>query len=132
MTALPLTALVTVAALFLYFFMGLRVGQARGKYDVAAPATSGHPIFERHFRVHMNTLEWLPMFLAGLWMFAAWHGDMLAAVIGVIWIIGRGLFMVAYVADPKKRTTGFLIQFVATFVLLIGAAAGAIMSLVSA
>jgi glutathione S-transferase len=132
MTALPLTALVTVAALFLYFFMGLRVGQARGKYDVAAPATSGHPIFERHFRVHMNTLEWLPMFLAGLWMFAAWYGDMLAAVIGVIWIIGRVLFMVAYVADPKKRTTGFLIQFVATFVLLIGAAAGAIMSLVSA
>lgn len=132
MTALPLTALVTVAALFLYFFMGLRVGQARGKYEVAAPATAGHPIFERHFRVHMNTLEWLPMFLAGLWMFAAWHGDMLAAVIGVIWIIGRALFMVAYVADPKKRTTGFLIQFAATFVLLIGAGAGAITSLVSA
>jgi glutathione S-transferase len=126
MTSLPLTVLVTCAALALYFFMILRVGQARGKSGIAAPAMTGDPEFERHVRVQMNTLEWLPMFLAGLWMFAAFHGDLVAAAIGAVWIIGRTLFMIGYVAEPRRRTVGFLIQMVATVVLLLGSVAGAV------
>lgn len=115
-------ALVTVAALLVYLWMGIRVGQARAKCRIAAPAMSGDPILERHIRAHYNTLEWLPPFLAGLWLFAIYWNDLVAAALGVVWIVGRILYALGYVADPKKREAGFLIQLAATAVLLFGAA----------
>ena len=60
------TALVTILALLVYFWMGLRVAGARGKAGIAAPAMTGEPVLERTIRAHYNTLEWLPMFLVGL------------------------------------------------------------------
>ena len=50
-------ALVTLLALFVYVWTLARAGGARGKFGVEAPATTGHPEFERHFRVQANTLE---------------------------------------------------------------------------
>lgn len=115
-------ALVTVAALLTYVWMGVRVGQARAKCGIAAPAMSGDPVLERHIRVHYNTLEWLPTFLAGLWLFALYWNDLVAAGLGVVWIVGRIVYALGYVADPKKREAGFIIQLAATAVLLFGAA----------
>ena len=115
-------ALVTVAALLTYFWMGLRVGRARAKSGVAAPAMTGDPILERHIRVHYNTLEWLPIFLAAMWLFAIYWNDLIAAGLGVVWIVGRIVYALGYVADPKKREAGFLIQLAATAILLFGAA----------
>ncbi|MCE2890895.1 MAG: MAPEG family protein [Hyphomonadaceae bacterium] len=119
MSTLPLTSLVTLVTIILFFFMGLRVAKARGTYNIPAPATSGDPIFERHFRVQMNTLEWLPMFLPALWLAAIWQSDMVAAGLGLVWIIGRIIYMLAYVADPKTRSLGFVIQMLATLVLIL-------------
>ena len=79
-------ALVTIAALLVYIWMGVRVGQARAKSGVAAPAMTGDPILERHIRVHYNTLEWLPIFLAGLWLFAIYWNDLFAAGLGLSWL----------------------------------------------
>lgn len=120
------TALVTLLALVVYFFMGLSVGRARGRYKVAAPATTGDPVFERYFRVHMNTLEWLPIFLPSLWLFAAYRGDQVAASLGAVWVVGRILYMASYVRDPKSRSAGFAIQGLAALALLIGALVGAL------
>ncbi len=119
MFTLPLTSLVTLAAIILFFVMGLRVAKARGTYNIPAPATSGDPIFERHFRVQMNTLEWLAMFLPALWLGAIWHSDGVAAGLGLVWIIGRIIYMVAYVADPKTRSLGFVVQMLATLSLIL-------------
>jgi glutathione S-transferase len=116
---LPLTSLVTLGAVILFFVMALRVGKARGTYNVPAPATSGDPIFERHFRVQMNTLEWLAMFLPALWLGAVWHSDVVAAGLGLVWIVGRIIYMVAYVADPKTRSLGFVVQMLATLSLIL-------------
>ena len=113
-------ALVTIAALLVYIWMGVRVGQARAKSGVAAPAMTGDPILERHIRVHYNTLEWLPIFLAGLWLFAIYWNDLIAAGVGLVWILGRIVYQLGYVADPKKRELGFLIQALAVAVLLFG------------
>ena len=124
-------ALVTVAALLTYFWMGLRVGQARAKCGVAAPAMTGDPILERHIRVHYNTLEWLPTFLAGLWLFAIYWNDLVAAGLGEAWIVGRIVYALGYVADPKKREAGFIIQLAATAVLLAGAAGRIVWTLVT-
>jgi glutathione S-transferase len=118
----PLVAMVTLAALLLYFYMGLRVGQGRSKYNVEAPAVVGHPAFERDYRIQMNTLEWLPIFLASLWLFAlAWGDDRIAAAIGLVWIIGRVLYLTGYAKAAESRGPGFGIQALAAGVLLFGA-----------
>jgi len=118
----PLVAIVTLLALLVYFYMGLRVGQGRTKYNVAAPATTGHPDFERDYRIQMNTLEWLPLFLVSLWLFAiAWGSDLIAAGIGLVWIIGRILYLTGYSRAAEARGPGFGIQALATGVLLFGA-----------
>jgi glutathione S-transferase len=114
------TALVTLLALLVYFYMGLRVGQARSKYGVAAPAISGNLDFERVFRVHANTLEWLPPFLVSLWLFSAYVGDVWAAGVGVVWIVGRILYLTGYTRAADARETGFITQALAVAVLLFG------------
>jgi glutathione S-transferase len=115
------TALVTLAALLLYFYMSLRVGQARSKYNVPAPAMSGDPDFERAFRVQANTLEWLPIFLPSLWLFSFYWNDAVAAGLGAVWIVGRFLYMTGYSRAASSRSTGFAIQSFATAILLFGA-----------
>ncbi|HWF75655.1 MAG TPA: MAPEG family protein [Caulobacteraceae bacterium] len=118
----PLVAIVSLLALLLYFYMSLRVGQGRSKYGVAAPAVTGHPDFERDYRIQMNTLEWLPIFLVSLWLFAiSWGSDLVAAGIGVVWLIGRVLYLTGYSRAAEARGPGFGIQALAAGVLLFGA-----------
>lgn len=125
--AYPLTAIVTVLALLLYFYMGLRVAGARGRYNIPAPAISGNDDFERIFRVQANTLEWLPIFLPSLWMFAFfWRLDWLAAAGGLVWVIGRLAYMIGYSRAAPARSMGFLIQFIGAVFLLLGSLAGAV------
>ena len=116
-----LVAIFTILALLLYVVMGFRVGQARSKYGVAAPAITGAPEFERHFRVQANTLEWLAIFLPSLWLFALYWDDRIAAGLGAVWIIGRFLYMTGYAREASARSAGFGIQALATAVLLFGA-----------
>jgi glutathione S-transferase len=115
------TSLITLLAIAVYFYSGLLVGRARGTYGVKAPATTGHPQFERLFRGQMNTLEWLPMFLPALWLFALSVGDALAAVLGVVWIVGRLLYISSYAKAAEKRGPGFGVQAIAAFALWLGA-----------
>jgi uncharacterized membrane protein YecN with MAPEG domain len=123
------TALVTLLALVEYFWMSLQVGRARGKCGIHPPAMTGDPALERAVRVHYNTLEWLPIFFASLWLFAIYWNELVAAGLGLVWILGRLLYATGYMADPAKRSTGFLIQFVASAVLLLGAMGRIIYSL---
>ena len=118
----PLVAIVSLLALLLYFYMSLRVGQGRSKYGVEAPAVTGHPDFERAYRIQMNTLEWLPLFMVSLWLFAlSWDADLISAGIGLVWIIGRILYLTGYSKAAAARGPGFGIQALATAVLLFGA-----------
>jgi uncharacterized membrane protein YecN with MAPEG domain len=116
-----LVAIVTCLALLTYFWMSLQVAGARGKSGIQAPAMTGHPLLERAVRVHYNTLEWLPMFLVSMWLFAIYWNDLVAAGLGLVWIVGRLIYAFGYMSDPGKRGTGFLIQSLATGVLLLGA-----------
>jgi glutathione S-transferase len=118
------TALVTLAAVLLYFYTGLRVAKARQKFGVSVPATAGNPDFERVFRVQMNTLEWMPIFLPLLWLFALYLSDWGAAVLGLAWIAGRVVYIRGYSEAADKRHSGFFIQGFACIALLIGALIG--------
>ncbi len=121
--------LVTLAALLLYFYMGTLVAGARQKHNIPAPAMSGNPDFERTFRVQMNTLEWLPIFLPTLWMCGMYWDDRIVAAVGVVWIVGRVMYMQGYIKAANQRSMGFGVQALAALVLLIGAAVGAVMNL---
>jgi MAPEG family. len=125
-------AIVTILALLTYLWMGLQVAGARRRSGIAAPAMTGDPVLERTIRAHVNTLEWLPLFLPSLWLFALYWSDLVAAVLGLVWIVGRIAYQRGYVRDPAKRELGFLIQALATAVLLFGALGRAIYVLVIA
>jgi glutathione S-transferase len=115
-----LTALVTLLALLFYFVTSARAARARRKYGVKVPAIAGNPDFERVFRVQMNTLEWMPIFLPSLWLFAIYVSDKWAALVGLVWIVGRIVYMLGYERATEKRRPGFLIQSLACTVLLFG------------
>lgn len=120
--------LVTVAALLLYTYMGIAVGQARAKHKIPAPAMTGNPEFERVVRVHMNTLEWLPVFIAALWMCASFWDPRIVALGGVVWIVARVIYMRTY-SRGENRSLGFSLQGLTVLALVLGALVGAIMQL---
>jgi len=113
------TAIVTVLVVLFYFFLATRVAAARAKFGVKLPAISGHPDFERVFRVQMNTLEWMPIFLPLLWLCALYFSDPVAALLGLLWIVGRALYWSGYSAAVEKRVPGFFVQSLACVGLLV-------------
>src|SRR6266576_6371066 len=126
------TAIVTCLAILFYFFTSIRVASARAAYGVKVPAISGNPDFERVFRVQMNTLEWMPIFLPSLWLFAIYVSDPIAGAIGLVWIVGRILYLVGYAQAAAKRSRGFGIQAAAAILLWLGALGAIIWPLVHA
>ncbi|MFT4119205.1 MAPEG family protein [Bradyrhizobium sp.] len=125
-----LTALVTLLAIAFYLFTSINVSRARTKTGIKVPATSGHPDFDRAFRIQMNTLEWMPIVLPSLWLFAIYNGDALAAGIGAIWIIGRIVYFIGYSQAAAKRGPGFAIQALAAVALWVGALGAVLLRLV--
>jgi glutathione S-transferase len=126
------TALVTCLAILFYFYTGFRVGRARVAFGVKAPAISGNADFERVFRVQMNTLEWMPIFLPSLWLFAIYVSDPIAAVLGLVWIAGRILYLTGYSQAANKRGTGFGIQAAAAIILWAGSLSAIVWRLIHA
>jgi len=116
---------VIALALLEYFTFGMLVGMARGKYNVPAPATSGHPVFDRTFRVHQNTLEQLIIFVPAMMMFSTFVSPRIAAGLGLVFIVGRALYFRGYTAEASKRGTGFAVGALAQIVLLLGSLIGA-------
>lgn len=119
-----LPALVTLLAILLLFGTSVGVGMARGRFGIKAPATSGHPTFDRAFRVQMNTLENTVLFLPTLWLaahygFAGWAG-----IAGLVWIVGRIWYAIGYWREASKREAGFMISSIAWVAALVLAAVG--------
>ena len=126
------TALVTCLSILCYFYTSILVSRARTAFGIKAPAVSGNPDFERAFRVQMNTLEWMPIFLPSLWLFAFYINDALAAALGVVWIVGRVLYVTGYSQAAAKRGLGFGIQAGAAILLWLGALGAVIWHLIHA
>ena len=122
-----LVVLVVMLALLQYIFFSVQVGRARVKHGVRAPAVTGHAVFERKLRVQMNTLELLVIFIPAAFSYAfladrlGWYGGEIAAALGVVFLIGRGVYARAYVQDPAQRGPGFLLSVAPCLVLIAGA-----------
>jgi len=127
---MTLVHLVIALALLEFFVFLNAVGRARHTYQVPAPATGGHEMFERYFRVQMNTIEQLVIFIPSILLFALYVHALIAAALGALFIIGRWLYFVGYVKDPKRRGTGFLVSVIPNSLLLLGGLIGALLALI--
>jgi glutathione S-transferase len=121
--------IVTALAVLQFIVFGFKVGGARGRYGVKAPAITGNEIFERHFRVQQNTLEQLIVFLPGLYLFSRYFSPLVAAVLGAVYLIGREVYAVSYVKDPAKRGPGYGLTFLPMVILVLGGLFGAVRQL---
>ena len=122
--------LVIGLALLQFFFFCMAVGKARGTYKVSAPATTGNEVFERYFRVQMNTLELLVVLVPSLLLFASYVSPCWAAALGAVYLLGRILYFRAYVKAPGTRSWGYGLSAAPTLALLLGGIIGVIVALV--
>jgi glutathione S-transferase len=123
---MPLVQLVIGLALVQFFFFLFAVGRARATYKVPAPATTGNEVFERYFRVQMNTLELLVMFVPAMFIFSQYFGAYLGAGLGVVYLIGRLVYFTSYVKDPGSRGLGYGLSVMPIMIMVAGAVIGAI------
>ena len=126
---MELVYLTIVLALLEYAVMAALVGRARGKYGVHAPATTGHPEFERVNRVHMNTLENLVLFIPAVMIFAIYVSASWAAALGFLFVIARALYAVGYVKAPEKRAIGAGLTGLVNMALVLGGLVGLVVAL---
>jgi uncharacterized membrane protein YecN with MAPEG domain len=117
-------ALVTLATVVLHVWLSIFVGQARARTGVKAPATTGHPDFERAFRAQMNTIEATIVFLPSLWIAALYGQALLASAVGAVWVAGRLWYALGYAKAAAARTGGFTVSTTASAVLLVLACVG--------
>lgn len=116
--------LVALLALLQYFVFSALVGRARGRYGVQAPAVSGHEMFERAYRVQMNTLELLVLFLPSLYVAARYWPPLPLALLGAVYLVGRLVYLQAYMSEPRRRGAGFVLSIGPCLLLLLAALVG--------
>ena len=124
MLEMKFTALVTILSVVLVFVLTARAGALRGKHGIAAPACIGNEEFERVFRAQANTVEHMVMFVPMLWLALNVIGDVWAASIGGIWIIGRIIYCINYIKQPDTRLPGFVVAIAALVILSLSATWG--------
>jgi len=129
---MPYVHIVTALAVLQFIVFGFKVGGARGRYGVKAPAITGNEIFERYFRVQQNTLEQLVVFLPGMYLFARYSNPLVAAALGVVYLIGREIYAYTYVKDPANRSVGYGVTFLPMVILVLGGLIGAVRTLLLA
>jgi uncharacterized membrane protein YecN with MAPEG domain len=120
-------AIATWLAVALYMAFVFQTGRMRRRHGIAAPAITGHPEFERAYRIQMNTLEQLVPFLPMLWLFAILLDGEWAGGLGLLWVAGRLHYALSYMREPAARGPGMIATILVTTVLMLGVAWGLIL-----
>ena len=128
---MELVVIVIMLALVEYFVLGVRVGLARGRTGLEAPAVTGNEEFERYFRVHYNTIEQLILFVPSIWFFAEYVHLLGAVGLGLVFIAGRAIYAVSYVKDPATRGIGMMLTLLPCWILVFGALGGAVWGVIT-
>ncbi|XP_067003421.1 glutathione S-transferase 3, mitochondrial isoform X2 [Anabrus simplex] len=99
--------LVAVGSAFVLVWKGMKVGQARKKFDVPYPnmysPTNTH--FNCIQRAHQNTLENYPQFLM-LLLLGGLEWPVVSAVGGTVWLLGRIAYAKGYYTGALQHTPG--------------------------
>ncbi len=117
-----LSADVTVLVALFLLVTVINVGKVRQRHKIAPPATTGNPELERAIRVQANSVEQVVIFLPLLWVATLFPAAMilayLAPALGVVWLVGRVLYLRGYMEAANKRSRGFTISLAATMGLM--------------
>jgi uncharacterized membrane protein YecN with MAPEG domain len=114
-------AIVTLLVALVYFWMALTVARTHQRTGILAPTMTGDPVLERTYRAHVNMLEWMPIAMPSMWLLAIYWSPAVAALLGLVWVVGRVIYFIGYISEAKKRFPGFFIQSSAAFVMLFSA-----------
>lgn len=126
---MELVYIVILLALILYNVLGMLVGRARAAHGVKAPAITGPEEFERTFRTHQNTLESLIVFVPAVWIFGTVVDPLWAAILGLVYLVGRIVYARGYIGAAEKRGPGMMMSFIANVVLVLGSLIGLIVTM---
>ena len=74
----------------------------------------------------MNLLT-LIVFLPALWLFGTLGSTWIAAVLGLVFVGARVVYGITYVANPESRVIPFVVGYVSTAVMVIGALVSAVL-----
>ncbi len=123
-----LTAAVTILAALVCLGTAILVARTRRQHNLFPPAMTGVPEVERALRVQGNTIEQMMIFLPLLWVAALYFHMIgwLVPALGLVWCIGRIIFALGYMAEPKKRALGFGLCIFSTLTLAILAVIGVV------
>ena len=124
MDAMNLAYLAIMLMLAEYLLFMTLVGFARAWYKLPAPAISGHPDFERYFRVQQNTLEQLIVVVPSLWIMALTLSPLWAALLGFAFVATRAWYAWGYYRSAAGRHWGFTAGAWASGGLVAGAFLG--------
>src|SRR5271156_4535452 len=116
--------IVILLALIEYLVLGVMVGRARQTYGVEAPATTGNPDFERIFRVHVNTLEALIVFLPAVWILSLSVNYHIGVALGLLFVIARIIYARGYLTAAAKRGPGAIATAIINAILVLGGLIG--------
>ena len=119
--------IVIALTLIQFIVFSMLTGRARGLYKVKAPAVTGHDLFERTYRVQMNTLELLIVLIPSLMIAAKYWSPMILAGLGCVYLIGRVVYYIQYTDPSKDRGIGYGLSFMPVVIVVIMALVGAVM-----
>ncbi len=117
---MALMCFLSLIMLLIYMWTGIRVGSARGRLGVKAPATEGPDEFNRIYRAHVNTLEQMAVALPAFWIFSLFQAARWAGLLMAIWCVGRVIYVLSYAQAADKRGTGFLISYIPVVAAILG------------
>lgn len=127
---MEIATIIVMLALAEYIYFTVRVSASRGKLEVHAPACEGNETFERFFRVQQNTLEQLIIFIPATFAFAYYVSPVWVLVPGGLFLIGRFLYSIAYIKEPKSRAPGMVMTLFANAALVLATLINLLMRMV--
>ncbi|XP_073710498.1 microsomal glutathione S-transferase 2-like [Misgurnus anguillicaudatus] len=123
-----LLAAVSILSALHMCFQARRVGWSRMKYKIIPPSVTGPAEFERTFRAHQNSVEFYPIFLVVLWTSGIFCSEAIAALGGLLYIVGREMYFIGYINETQKRLPGFYLVICVIVFLSVMATFGIIQS----
>ncbi len=120
----PYAALVVLGVTCLLLATAALVGYMRARHQILAPAVSGHPMFERAYRVQLNTIEQAMMFLPAFLLAVAFGRVGVACILGAVWLLARIAYIITYLRQPRSRGPAFGLGMLVLVLLLLQAAWG--------
>lgn len=121
--------IIIILSLLQYVYFGLQVGGHRQKNKEPAVDVPKDLHLRRANRVHLNTGEFLIIFIPMLVLCAYFWDPKIAAGIGVLWLIGRFMYRSGYMKDGSSRFRGFMVANISIILLMLGALYGIVRNL---